>query len=349
MEIGDKFKTKQGNVLEVKESTGKFRSNGAEIYILECDICSKEDSKLWFYGSITSDKYSLKRGQNCCGCSKKPTYTREQWKIRLERKCDERGYKVIDYGELKNKNSKVKIYNPVTGNVWETVLHYLINQGKCDPWLYNMQRSDSYHIQDFYNTGLREDYEFVRSDSLDSQGKRSMWEVYCPVCDETYTRRHSDLKRGKVPCDCKKGGYNISSAFGFFYVLKILVEGEHILKFGITSVNPKRRWQTLISANKINSLEVNLLIKSTDAEVIRDCETRLKKIFRFELGYLNRDQFPDGYTETMKWSEESLDKIRNYLTFHLPCPAIKHGKRSLQEVLPLIESLPDNVFIYVDK
>ena len=53
--------------------------------------------------------------------------------------------------------------------------------------------------------------------------------------------------------------------------------------------------------------------------------------------------------------EESVRQLTWYAErrpdwiFHLPCPAINHGKRSLQEVLPLLESLPDNVFVYVDK
>ena len=350
MKIGDTFKTKHGNILEVKESTGEFRSNGAEIYILECNICSNEDPELWYYGSIKSDKYCLNRGQTCCGCSK-AIYTAKQWKIRLERKCLEKGFDIINYGELKNKMSEVEIHNPITGNIWSTPLHHLINHNRGDPWTYNMGRDDSYHIKDFYKAGLNKEYTFIRSDVKDSQGKLSLWKVYCPVCENTYIRNISDLKAGKVPCDCRKRGYDISAEFGYFYVLMIKVKDKYALKFGITSSAPSRRWKYLISNNDIKSgdLEVKLLLRSTDTQEVRNCETRLKRIFKLEREYLSKKELKDGYTETMKWEDNTLIRIKDYLDFHLPCPAVSHGGKSVEDVLPMLECLPDNVIVYLDK
>lgn len=34
--------------------------------------------------------------------------------------------------------------------------------------------------------------------------------------------------------------------------------------------------------------------------------------------------------------------------FHLPCPAVSNGGKSVEEILPLLECLPDNVYIYLD-
>ena len=36
-------------------------------------------------------------------------------------------------------------------------------------------------------------------------------------------------------------------------------------------------------------------------------------------------------------------------TFHLPCPAVNHGGKDVREILPLLEKLPDNVIVYLDK
>lgn len=36
-------------------------------------------------------------------------------------------------------------------------------------------------------------------------------------------------------------------------------------------------------------------------------------------------------------------------TFHLPCPAVNHGGKSVEEILPLLEILPENVLVYLDK
>ena len=36
-------------------------------------------------------------------------------------------------------------------------------------------------------------------------------------------------------------------------------------------------------------------------------------------------------------------------TYHLPFPAISHGGQSVDEGLPLLHNLPDNVLVYLDK
>lgn len=36
-------------------------------------------------------------------------------------------------------------------------------------------------------------------------------------------------------------------------------------------------------------------------------------------------------------------------TFHLPCPAVNHGGRRIEDILPMLESLPDNVIVYLNK
>ncbi|AUR89196.1 hypothetical protein NVP1121O_168 [Vibrio phage 1.121.O._10N.286.46.C4] len=56
--------------------------------------------------------------------------------------------------------------------------------------------------------------------------------------------------------------------------------------------------------------------------------------------------------DLVKYSVKRLTLIakkRPNHTFHLPCPAVNHGGRSEEEVLPLLESLPDNVYVYLDK
>lgn len=77
----------------------------------------------------------------------------------------------------------------------------------------------------------------------------------------------------------------------------------------------------------------------------------------------HENTFIGAFQTKVNWQEDSpLDvvkvsvhklmcvaKARPHLTFHLPCPAINHGGKSVEEVLPLLESLPDNVIVYIDK
>ena len=53
--------------------------------------------------------------------------------------------------------------------------------------------------------------------------------------------------------------------------------------------------------------------------------------------------------------KDGVDKLarianeRPQWTFHLPCPAVNHGGQSVEDILPLLEQLPNNVIIYLDK
>jgi hypothetical protein len=53
--------------------------------------------------------------------------------------------------------------------------------------------------------------------------------------------------------------------------------------------------------------------------------------------------------------QNSINKLRRVAeerptwTFHLPCPAVSHGGKRVEEVLPMLECLPDNVVVYLDK
>ena len=40
-------------------------------------------------------------------------------------------------------------------------------------------------------------------------------------------------------------------------------------------------------------------------------------------------------------------ELRPEYTFHLPCPAISNGGKSVDEILPMLVCLPDNVIIYL--
>lgn len=42
--------------------------------------------------------------------------------------------------------------------------------------------------------------------------------------------------------------------------------------------------------------------------------------------------------------ELALEKPMYY--FHLPMPAVNHGGMAVEDVLPLVEQLPDNVYVY---
>lgn len=72
-----------------------------------------------------------------------------------------------------------------------------------------------------------------------------------------------------------------------------------------------------------------------------------QKILAFQTKYDWQDKSPIELIEYSIYKLKYLAEKNSGWTFHLPCPAISHGKRSLEEILPLLECLPDNIIVYL--
>ncbi|UZV41179.1 putative homing endonuclease [Vibrio phage vB_VpaM_R16F] len=104
----------------------------ARKFILECSVCS-EDKKLWPYGSITSVKSRLMEGKVPCGCSKIPKWSQSQYETLVNRKCAERGYQFLGFGDWKGAYTHIKLHNPKNGNTWRSDINNFLNGGKGCP------------------------------------------------------------------------------------------------------------------------------------------------------------------------------------------------------------------------
>ncbi|AUR84805.1 hypothetical protein NVP1063O_138 [Vibrio phage 1.063.O._10N.261.45.C7] len=76
-----------------------------------------------------------------------------------------------------------------------------------------------------------------------------------------------------------------------------------------------------------------------------------------------KEQFIGAFQTKYHWQKSSPLSLVDYSckklahiankrkqhTFHLPFPAISHGRKGVHEVIPLLEVLPDNVIVYLDK
>lgn len=216
--IGTKFETPKGGVLTVTGVVGKHGSSA--VFSLECSICS-EDSKLWPAKSIKSTKGHLVRGGVSCGCAVSPRWSEGQTKIRVKRECEERGYEFRGWvGEFKGNTTKLSLFNPITGNGWDSTSINSFFKGNGDPvqGFENIRKSklkdDSIHIQAFIDAGLdEENYSFWRSERKDSKGIKSYWYYSCNKCshDEyasaglctgVFESKVGDLKLGQKSCRC---------------------------------------------------------------------------------------------------------------------------------------------------
>lgn len=219
--INSQFHSPEGGVLTVKEDNGLKGSK--KKYILECSVCSK-DGELWPYGSIQTTKSGLLKGNISCNCSSGTTNWKEfQNKLRVERECTIKKIKFLGWsGKYKGWVTYLKLYNPDTGNTWEsTTLDSLINRGTYDPSLrvanahkYIKEKwSDENQIKSFIEGGYHKDTEFWRSNKTTKSGRHGYWFYSCPQCsDDEYVKKglctgifeilDSSAKIGQKSCRC---------------------------------------------------------------------------------------------------------------------------------------------------
>lgn len=69
----------------------------------------------------------------------------------------------------------------------------------------------------------------------------------------------------------------------------------------------------------------------------------------FQTKYNWQDPSPLGLVEYSVFKLAKIASVRPEYTFHLPFPAISNGEQSVSDALPLLQYLPDNVIVYLDK
>lgn len=147
-----------------------------------------------------------------------------------------------------------------------------------------------------------------------------------------------------------------------------------IVNEGLTypvSISPNKNVY-FFTANSTLTKEGCLVMGVGCAKAVRDTYNGIDKLFgekvgakeEFNLEFINYKGVWIGAFQTkIHWRklsplylvQDSIDKLKRISeerpswAFHLPCPAISHGGLNKDEVLPLLEALPDNVIIYLDK
>lgn len=97
------------------------RTDRSRRYLAHCSICAK-DAELFGNANFVVIKGSLTKDRLPCGCSPRPQWKEWQHRIRIERKCKEKGYLFKGWsGEYKGTNTKLILECTHDGNVWETL------------------------------------------------------------------------------------------------------------------------------------------------------------------------------------------------------------------------------------
>jgi hypothetical protein len=280
------------NQFLILETIHKSKLNGSDKnYVVQCQIC-KEDPEL--YGSaiysVNSEYLDPVKGKQPCGCSRSPKRTEQQWAVLLSRKAKEKNHTFSGFvgGKYVSQTTKLHLKCNDCNHEWLTcsAANYIRDRNcpKCADIRHSERRlkSNDHFISKFRNTGLFPDHQY----KFEPTAKRSrLWNVYCSVCDESFTSDRSNLVAGKIPCDCGTGGgYDVSKR-GYFYVLKVHLNGKVITKFGISNF-PKRRLSMHRYNLKDNQILDHIVFTGNGSEILA-FESELKRNLPIENQYID--------------------------------------------------------------
>jgi len=267
-------------------------------YTVFCSICA-EDSELFGFGLFLITKHKLNTGRIPCGCSKSRNWSEDEYLIRIERECAKREYKFMGWAEdYKGSQTKLHLSSDFGESKSATISSFLSGR---DCWIKRNfivgilnTKDDNYMIGKFMGTGsYAEGTVFKRSDVRDKYGWRTIWDVTCGHCNESYQAMLSNLTSGSRGCSCSLVRHVRA------YIHKVSL-GKEILgvKFGITSHESQTRLynQSLKSPCDILSIGVWTFEKVSDC---RRAEAECKKVFK---SFISKENLPDGYTETAPFS-----------------------------------------------
>jgi hypothetical protein len=117
----------------------------------------------------------------------------------------------------------------------------------------------------------------------------------------------SNRTRGNGCPSCAEYGFNRSKKALFYIRMINLDNGKEALKIGITNNmdGDREKQQIRHVKGSVNTI----LRKEVAGEIALDIERTCKKYFGRK-GFLTEEEFPDGFSETIKYSEENLSKIK---------------------------------------
>lgn len=142
---------------------------------------------------------------------------------------------------------------------------------------------------------------------------RSKFDYLCLSCETESSMNYHDLCRGSFCRNCCKTGYSTDKPGRIYLVRRFNDNGVEFLKFGITNLKSKERINRQKSKCGL-CYEILLDFYFKDGKIPLDIEDNIKSTFK--TGFIDRSIFPDGFTETLSYTDlfSISDFINKYIS-----------------------------------
>lgn len=298
--IGSTFPTPKGGVIKVTTFSGK-RSGSSKLYTCECSICNS-DEELFPEPFLVTRTYLTGSKSNeprfPCGCGKR-RWTKIQYKIRILRECESRGYTFLGFCEWEGVHTKLKLECGVDQFLWETtsIANFLLGVGCPECSRVKRSKPKETMVKLFFESGeFKEGTIFTRNlTRRTKQGSLAFWDMYCPTCsnDEfvqaglcsgVFTAVHSSLQEGYIPCRC--GRYSHTQEQQEFRI-KRLCEEEGLTflgwKDGYTGNHSKMLW-ICAEGHLCDTSEVKTFLEGGRCKTCRDLSSGVNGYYKERVG-----------------------------------------------------------------
>ena len=189
-------------------------------YKVQCSYCST-DSELWGEAIFETIKGSLDRGIFPCGCKKTVSYTENQNKLRVTRKCEILNYVFLGWegGYKGSLKTKIKVFdnNTKTFHVFTGITSFFSGHRKTRAELNNqLSKRDSVISIEDVRTSLLSHKHSEKYRVIGRSEIKGYWDIECSKCSyDEYVNNNlckgifsllkGDIDRGVTPCRCATG------------------------------------------------------------------------------------------------------------------------------------------------
>lgn len=319
-----KKRIKQEDFIGWKSPDGKLEVIGIHgkqgkipTFKVTCTECSK-DHELFPRGYFVSIKKNLIKGQKPCGCSKQPRWLPFQYLI-LARRAAKDHFIVHGFSEeFHGKNTKLDLECLKDGYKWNASIHGIINVGTgCPMCGGKLKPTEQEALQKCTDICKELDYEAIGFVA----GYKNCYSYfqYCCKIHGNQKVRYTNFVNGGSRCiGCSGNGYSTTKQ-GTLYVYQWTRDDHSFIKIGITnrSLDVRIKEQsdvTLYQCKKIWSATFE------DGSIPLYVENYIKKSST-EVGVIPKEDFPDGFTETIHI--DSLSSLENLIVEALCLFSIK--------------------------